>query len=107
MSSKGSGLTIEQVLAHPAVQRMSSQIEELTNLIRVLPEAVGRAVAAGGDRSLPPREDAIPMIEHAGDGSICIGKSEVVVEGKSYPVAPIQMAPRPRFGAVTRLKNRK
>lgn len=39
------GLTMEQILEHPAVRAMSTRLQTLQQAVNGLPEAVGRAVA--------------------------------------------------------------
>lgn len=46
------GLTVEQVLEHPAVQQMVAQLRTLKQAVDSLPEAVGRAVAEAAQKQV-------------------------------------------------------
>lgn len=57
--SKSGGLTLQEVLSHPAVVQLNQKLEEARKLMASLPEAIGRAVAqAQRDGKIQP----IPLI---------------------------------------------
>lgn len=41
---RGLSLTVEQVLAHPVVRELSSQLKAMKQVVDALPELIGRAV---------------------------------------------------------------
>lgn len=47
------GLTMDEVLKHPVVQKMSAQLETLQQLLSNLPEAIGRAVTEAQEANRP------------------------------------------------------
>jgi hypothetical protein len=99
-----SSLTMEQVLAHPVVQQMNRQLEDLKSLVQALPEAIGRAVAAGSHQNLTQREDAVPMLDLSQDSEVVIGKEGVTIDGKEYPAAPMKLGPRPNWQRTSKKK---
>jgi len=83
---KTGGLTIAEVMAHPVVQEMNRKLEDMGNLLRNLPEAIGRAVAEA-QRTNSNRVPLVsgPAIElrPGGNGSVEFHrKGRIVEDGK-------------------------
>lgn len=49
--SQPTGLTMEQVMAHPEFMKVAAELREVKGLLVNLPEAIGRAVAEAGRAS--------------------------------------------------------
>lgn len=96
-SKAGQALTAEQILAHPVVRQMSTQLEQLRNLVQSLPEAVGRSVAAAMKAGAgTPLEPSYHMVDTTAPGvEVNIGKDKIVVGEQVFPVAPMKLKPRP------------
>lgn len=112
-SSSGSGkelisrkqnqeLSLEAVLAHPAVKELSSRLETLQGMLRGLPQAIGEAVAAAtaaAELRKPPAGASgprVPMIGNEIGTEIEIHQRKLVVGGQVYDVKPVQQKERPR-----------
>lgn len=56
---KTGGLTIAEVMAHPVVQEMNQKLENMSQLLQALPEAIGRAVAEAQRANRP---GTVPLV---------------------------------------------
>lgn len=79
--SKSGGLTLDQVMAHPAVQQLSQRLEETKQLLQSLPEAIGRAVAEAQRAGRVPLVSG-PAVElrPSGNGSVEFHRKGRIVE---------------------------
>jgi hypothetical protein len=81
---KTGGLTIAEVMAHPVVQEMNRKLEDMGNLLRTLPEAIGRAVA---EAQMAQRSGRVPLVSGpavelrpSGNGSVEFHRKGRIVE---------------------------
>lgn len=75
-------LTVERVLAHPAVQEMSLRLQTVQNMMENLPRMIGEAVAQAM-KTAPPgtKGPPIKVVEHA---VVEILKDRLVLDGKQF-----------------------
>jgi len=98
--------SVEQVLAHPLVQRMATQLEQLQRLVSGLPEAVGRSVAAAMQSQSPPTPPAYQLVQPGQGEEIQIGKDKIVVGNKSFQVGPMKLFPDPKMDIDREVKSK-
>jgi hypothetical protein len=79
--SKSGGLTLDQVMSHPAVQQLSQRLEETKQLLQSLPEAIGRAVAEAQRAGRVPLVSG-PAVElrPSGNGSVEFHRKGRIIE---------------------------
>lgn len=93
--SSSQALSLEQVMAHPAVQQLNQKLEETRQLIAGLPEAIGRAVAeaqrAGKVQALPLVSGPPVQLKSMNDNVEFHRKGRIVQNGKEVaPEGPTQ-----------------
>lgn len=80
---KTGGLTIAEVMAHPVVQEMNRKLEDMSNLLRTLPEAIGRAVAEAqrtNSNKVPLVSGPPVELRPGGNGSVEFHRKGRIVE---------------------------
>lgn len=78
---KAGGLTIAEVMAHPVVQEMNRKLEDMSNLLRTLPETIGRAVAeAQRSGRVPLVSGSAVELRPSGNGSVEFHRKGRIVE---------------------------
>jgi len=72
-----SKITTQQLMSHPMVKQMHSEIKQLKGLVQGLPEAIGRAVAVAQDDGPPGPRIPLANVDSRGfslmPGSITVG----------------------------------
>lgn len=91
--SKSAGLTLDQVMSHPAVQQLSQRLEETKQLLQSLPEMIGRAVAEAQRAGRVPLVSG-PAVElrPSGNGSVEFHRKGRIVENGKEIVPEGMMA---------------
>lgn len=89
------GLTLAEVLSHPAVQQLNQKLEEARQIMAGLPEAIGRAVAeaqrAGKIGPLPLVSGPPVLLRTNNDNVEFHRKGRIVQDGKEVaPEGPTQ-----------------
>lgn len=93
-AQESQGLSLEQVMAHPAVIELNKKLEETRQLIAGLPEAIGRAVAEAQRASRIPARASGPPVALAGSNADVEfhRKGRIVQDGKEIaPEGPTQV----------------
>jgi hypothetical protein len=92
--SKPGGLTLDQVMSHPAVQQLSQRLEETKQLLQGLPEAIGRAVAEAQRAGRVPLVSGPAVELRPSGGSVEFHrKGRIVENGQEIVPENVQAAP--------------
>lgn len=78
---KAQSLTVEQVMAHPAVVEMSRRLQAVHELLPALPEMIGRAVAQAMRSS--GKGLSAPAIQVSNPESVEITPQKLTIDGKT------------------------
>jgi len=82
------GLTMDQVVSHPAFVEVARQLQDVKSMLSTLPEAIGRAVAAANhSASLPASGPRQKMLEPK---EVEFGPRMVTLDGKQYALPPVK-----------------
>lgn len=76
-------LTVERVLAHPAVQEMSARLATVQKMLGELPRMIGEAVAEAQRNQAPvgAKGPPVKLVDHK---DVEIHKDRLVVDGKRF-----------------------